>query len=347
MASANALIEGMYVRDLLQQTEALQRTLQEAIPDGVAQLAAWVASAQPPLILLTGMGSSFHALHPMAVGLATHGVAAIMVETSELLYYREKLLTPNTLLVAVSQSGRSAEVVRLMKLNQGKARMIAVTNDAASPLALGADHTVQIRAGEEATVSCKTYLCTLLALDRITKVLCGLPEDPAELNAITVDVDGYLRQWRSHVDHATECLRGVSSLMLVGRGASLATAGTGGLIIKEAARFPAEGMSAAAFRHGPLEMVSSRLLLLVMQGDEQARTLNERLAREVQGLGGRVGVIGTDSPEALFRIAPTYSDGLRAILEMLPVQMFSLALAARDGHEAGAFSRARKITDIE
>ena len=346
MATANTLIEGAYLRDLLDQARSLRLTRQQAFPAKIATYSEALANMNPPSVVLTGMGSSFHALHPLSVRLASRGIPSSMVETSELIYYREKLLTSSSLVIAVSQSGRSAEIVRLLQLNQGKAPIIAVTNDPASPLAQDASHTVLIRAGEESTVSCKTYLCTLLALERIGAALCGVKEDDAAMDTIADKVEAYFEDWRSHVDCATEHLRGIRNLILAGRGASLATAGTGGLIIKEAARFPAEGMSAAAFRHGPLEMVSPELLLLVMQGDQRVRALNERLAQEVNDVGGCVGLVAASHPEPLFRIGDT-TDGFRPILEMLPVQMFSLALAARDGHEAGAFARARKITDIE
>ena len=59
-----------------------------------------------------------------------------MVETSELLHYQSSFFQPETLIVAVSQSGRSAEAVRLLDMNGGRAAIIAVTNTPGSPLAL-------------------------------------------------------------------------------------------------------------------------------------------------------------------------------------------------------------------
>jgi glucosamine--fructose-6-phosphate aminotransferase (isomerizing) len=118
------------------------------------------------------------------------------------------------------------------------------------------------------------------------------------------------------------------------------------LILKEAARFPAEGMSSAAFRHGPLEMVDRHLLLLVFEGAEPSASLNHRLVSDVRELGGCAQLVSEHTSPTVFQI-PTSEDAVRPILEILPVQMMSLALAAREGFEAGAFIRASKITAVE
>ena len=66
-------------------------------------------------VILTGMGSSYHALHPLLLGLLGHGIPAQMVETSELIHHAAGLIAPEALIVAVSQSGASVEILELMK----------------------------------------------------------------------------------------------------------------------------------------------------------------------------------------------------------------------------------------
>lgn len=348
MSMTFPLIEGAYVQDLLEQANSLQRTQSLPLPNELLRIAERLNGPKPPFIVLTGMGSSFHALHPLAIRLASSGIRSVMLETSELVYYWNHLLTEDTVLIAVSQSGRSAEMIRLLELNAGRSTLIGVTNNPNSPLAQAANGVALIKAGEESSVSCKTYVCSLLALSRIGEVLCSgdLDRPAPDADSLVDDVDGYLSNWREHVEEAQECLRDIHHIVLAGRGASLATAGTGGLIIKEAARFPAEGMSAPAFRHGPLEMVSNQLFLLVFQGDARSAPMNKRLVNDVANLGGRVQLVSDDSHLQLFR-TPITSDRLRPIAEILPVQMISLALAAREGREAGAFAHASKVTSIE
>jgi glucosamine--fructose-6-phosphate aminotransferase (isomerizing) len=126
----------------------------------------------------------------------------------------------------------------------------------------------------------------------------------------------------------------------------LAAVGTGALIIKEAAHFHAEGMSSAAFRHGPFEMLSSETFVAVFSGDDKTRDLNLRLQRDIIDQKGRAEVIGDDSSSFAFKL-PEAPACLRPILEILPVQMMTLALAAQAGREAGKFERAAKITTTE
>src|SRR5437870_5256920 len=90
--------------------------------------------------------ASFPTLHPLHLGLTNHGLTAIMVETSELVHYKSRLFDPKTLIVAVSQSGQSAEVVRLLEINRGKSSVIAITNTPGSPLAARADATILTQA---------------------------------------------------------------------------------------------------------------------------------------------------------------------------------------------------------
>ena len=342
------LIEGAYVRDLLEQPDALRHTLTVPLPDSLYRIATRLAGPHPPFVVLTGMGSSFHALHPLAIRLAERGIRAAMIDTSELIHYANGLLGRDTILIVVSQSGQSAEILRLLQINAGRSTILGVTNDPNSPLGKAAESLVPIRAGAESSVSCKTYVSTLLSLSRIGEALCPNESDNLirELEAVADSADRYLSNLREHVEEAQHLLQTARHLILAGRGASLASTGTGGLIVKEASGFHAEGMGAAAFRHGPLEMVNEGMFLLVFEGAERTASLNRRLVSDVLEIGGSAHLVSNRAHHKVFQI-PATSEGLLPILEILPVQMISLALAAREGREAGAFSLASKITAVE
>jgi glucosamine--fructose-6-phosphate aminotransferase (isomerizing) len=126
----------------------------------------------------------------------------------------------------------------------------------------------------------------------------------------------------------------------------LAATGAGSLIIKEAARFPAEGMSCAAFRHGPMEMASPEVYVLVYEGTGQTSALNAGLVADIQKAGGRSVLVGPGSGDDVFRIPPVSVEGL-PVLEILPAQMLSLALALQQGHAPGQFVNASKVTSSE
>ncbi len=343
------VIEGAYLRDILDQPSALRNTLMNLKPTrDLNRLAGELNRGRLQRIVLTGMGSSFHVLHPLNLALIAAGFTAILVETSELIHYQTSWFDAKTLVVAVSQSGESVEMVKLLAMNRRRCPIIAVTNSRRSRLAAGANATVLTRAGKEFSVSCKTYLTALLALEWLGDALCekNLPRTRQELAETPAAVGRYLIDWREHVRAMAGPLKNIRHLFLVGRGASLAAVGTGALIIKESAHFPAEGMSSAAFRHGPFEMLSRQTFVLVFAGDPKTKQLNHRLGQHIRQKDGHAEIVGGTGSNPAYRL-PAVPISLLPILEILPVQMITLALAACRGREAGRFERASKVTTME
>ena len=349
MSTDLSSIGGAYLRDILNQPQALENTLaglerSESLPPLVDRL----RDGQFHRLILTGMGSSFHALHPLSLDLISRGFTAVMVETSELVHYQSHFFDPKTLIIAVSQSGQSAEIVRLLEMNDQRSAIIAVTNTKESPLAQYADAVLLTQSGHEFSVSCKTYVTALMALKWLGDVLCerDVQHSRRELEHASPAVAAYLAHWKDHVGTLVSQLKDVRHLFLVGRGASLAAVGTGALIVKESDHFHAEGMSSAAFRHGPLEMLGREIFVLVFSGDTKTRALNQRLLEDIQGQGGRAELVGESAPTECFRLMHAVK-AVTPILEILPVQMITLALAARAGREPGRFELATKVTTTE
>ncbi len=343
------VIEGAYLRDILDQPHALEDTLANlGHSKELESLAGRLRKGKFQRIVLTGMGSSFHALHPLNLQLISHGYTAIMVETSELVHYKNRFFDPKTLIVAVSQSGQSAEMVRLATVNRKRSAVIAVTNTPDSVLAKHASAALMTRAGSEFSVSCKTYVTALMALKWLGDVLCERDAKLTrrELKEASPAMAAYLADWKAYVEGLAAKLKNIRHLFFVGRGGSLAAVGTGALIVKEADLFHAEGMSSAAFRHGPFEMLSEETFVAVFSGDAKTRELNRRLFADVKGQGGRAELVGEHGTIECFRL-PEHGETVRTILEILPVQMITLALAMLAGREPGKFERATKVTTTE
>jgi glucosamine--fructose-6-phosphate aminotransferase (isomerizing) len=229
-----------------------------------------------------------------------------------------------------------------------RAPMIAVTNTADSPLAKRARAVLLTRAGEEFSVSCKTYTSALLALKFLGDQLCRVPfgRTQRELKSVVRPVTNYLAGWKEHVRCMLPGLKGVRQLFLAGRGPSLAAVGTGALILKESTQFPAEGLSSAAFRHGPFEMVGPETFILIFEGAATTRELNERLWKDIRARDGCVELVTQGSDESAFCL-PKVPPSLLPILEILPAQMLTLALAILQNREPGKFRFASKITTTE
>jgi glucosamine--fructose-6-phosphate aminotransferase (isomerizing) len=344
-----AMIDGDYLRDIFHQPQALENTLASLeTSKPLQEIALCLNKGKFQRVVLTGMGASFHALHQLNLELISHGFTAFMVETSELVHYKNRFFDPKTLIVAVSQSGQSAEMVRLVQTNHKRCAVIAVTNTPDSPLAKHANAAVLTQAGSEFSVSCKTYVTALMALRWLGDILCerDLRRTRKELKQACPAVAAYLADWKDYVRALFQILKEIRHLFLVGRGASLATVGTGALIVKESDHFHAEGMSSAAFRHGPFEMLGRETFVLVFAGDAKTRDLNQRLLDDILRQGGRAELVDKDAPLPCFRIGERVP-GIRQILEIIPVQMITLALAAQAGREPGRFELASKVTTTE
>jgi glucosamine--fructose-6-phosphate aminotransferase (isomerizing) len=350
MKRTPTIVEGPYLKDILDQPRALERTLERLEATAALEdVARGVRDGGRRRIVLTGMGSSHLGLVPLHLRLVEAGLVPVTVEASELLHYAPALLDGGTLLVLLSQSGRSAEILRLLELVRGRdVATLAVTNTADSPLAREATAVVLTDAGEEATVSCKTYLAAQVALAWLGEVLTGgnRGDARAALAETIPGVAGYLASWRAHVEWLAERLDGVRAVFYAGRGPSLAAAGAAGLITKESTHRPAEGMSSAAFRHGPMEMLDSAVFLLAFAGAARTRALNEALVADARAAGARAFLAAEDAPEPALRL-PAVRDLARPAVELLPVEMITLAVAALDGREAGRFERASKVTGAE
>jgi glucosamine--fructose-6-phosphate aminotransferase (isomerizing) len=350
LSPALRVVEGPYVRDVLDQPRALADTLRglEAAP-ALESLARRLRDGEIGRVVLTGMGSSHLGLVPLHLRLVDAGLFPLTVEASELLYYQRRLLDEGALLLLVSQSGRSAEILRLLEAVRGRGvATLGVTNAATSPLAREATAVVLTRAGEEASVSCKTYLAAQLALAWLGEVLAGGDHEAAgaALRETIPPVTAFLASWRSHVEWLAGQLQGVRAVYYAGRGPSLAAACTAGLITKESTHRPSEGMSSAAFRHGPMEMIDAGVFLLAFAGAARTRALNEALVADVRAAGGRAFLAAEDAPEPPLRL-PRVPELARPVVELLPVEMMTLAIAALDGREAGRFERVTKVTGTE
>lgn len=349
MSATGAVIEGPYLHDILDQPRAIRDTLtrmsrSEKLNNFVANL----LSTSYEQIVLTGMGGSFLVLYPLYLKLVELGYPARMAETSELLHFMPTLLNRKTLLIVASQSGRSGEILRLLKRREDRPTILAITNDATAPLAKEADVVALIQAGPEASGACKTTTATLAALAWIGGCIgtAGQAATFEILQQAAPTVEQYLAHWKNHVSSLCPKLRGSRHLFITGRGISMPAAGIGGMLMKETAHFPAEGMGSAAFRHGPFEMLNEECFVLAFAGDPVVEPLNRSLVNDVRETGAKAALIAVDAELEALRI-PKVAREIRPIVEMLPLQMVSLALALLAGREAGKFDRIEKVTTAE
>lgn len=336
-----------YIQDILSQPAALRDALDKYSTSALEK----TKLSDFDRVIISGMGSSYNAAYPAFIELSKQPVPVQLVNAAELLHSFAETISPRTLLWLNSQSGRSAEPVRLLeKLPHAPACLLTCVNDGSSPMAERADICIPIHAGKEDIVSTKTYT-NMMAVNLLAAVqLAGGNLDAviSEMRTAADAMEAWLADWDARVRELDSMLGDFNELFLIGRGASMCTVWNGPLNNKEAAKFSFEGMHAADFRHGPLEIVSDGFVGMILAGENQTSALNHDLAREIISYGGRV--IWLDSSpdsEIPTLLLPKTSSLTRPQVEILPLQLLTLIMSNRKGIQAGQFRYLKKITSRE
>lgn len=341
-----------YISDILSQPAALRNAVENFSTSSLIQITERIQRNEFDRIIITGMGASYNAAYPAYLELCHQPIPVTLVNAAELIHYMDGLIGTRTLLWANSQSGRSAELLHLLERIETTppACLLTSVNDETSPLASAADVCLPIHAGPETTVSTKTYTNTLAVNLLAAHCLIGNDDQALKkemLNA-TDRMGTYLGDWQNQVNRLNSLLGEFETLILIGRGPSMSAVWNGALINKEAAKFPLEGMNAAGFRHGPLELVSPGLVALVFAGPATTMELNRRLALEIVAHDGRAFWLDSKSDSELPTILiPDTDESVQPLVEILPMQMLTLVLAARRNITAGQFRIVGKITTVE
>jgi len=284
--------------------------------------------------------------------LSNQSIPVQLINAAELLHSLNGMIGTRSLLWLNSQSGRSAELVHLLAHIQTAPPACTLTfvNDLASPMAEHANVCLPIHAGAEATVSTKTYV-NMLAVNLLAAIQLtdgDLVSAMLEMSAAANAMEMYLTDWEARLGELDSLLGDFQQLLLLGRGSSMSAVWNGSLINKEAARSAFEGMHAADFRHGPLELVSEGFSAIILAGSAQTSALNRELAREIISYGGRVlWVDSSPDPEIPTLLLPVASELTRPLVEILPMQMLTLVMANRKDLQAGQFRYVCKVTNRE
>ena len=341
-----------YIADILAQPIALRDALEHYPSEKIASIRTRLERGDFNRIVLTGMGSSYNSAYPAWLKLSVLPVPVLHVNTAELLHYSQGLIDARTLVWMNSQSGRSAEIVRQLDQLELKrpACLLSMTNNLDSPLGLQADAALPIYAGLEATVSTKTYVNMLAMLTLAAEQLIGGDWQGLRRSMFGAAdaMETYLSKFEEHVAELEQLLGKVNQLFILGRGPSLGAVWNGALINKEAAKCAFEGMNAADFRHGPLELAAPTLTVLVLEGAPQTMSLNRDLAREITEYGGKALWLAMHpDPTLPTLLIPAVDENVRTLVEILPLQMLTIVMARRNGFEPGSFRHIGKITTQE
>jgi glucosamine--fructose-6-phosphate aminotransferase (isomerizing) len=248
------------------------------------------------------------------------------------------------LVIAVSQSGATPEIVRTLEaLQDGGGRGLAITNDPDSALARAADETLELGMGEERAVpATKTVTAQLAALAIAACALGRAPFTRDELDAVPDCVHAVLDD-PGPVATAAERLAGASQLIIVARGylyaASLETA----LKIKETCSLLADGYSAADLRHGPIAAVTRGLPVVAFCASGPARADIASLVEELRAREASVLIVGCGE-SADVSLPDNAPEPLAPIVAVVRGQQLAYELATALGLDPDSPAGLTKVT---
>lgn len=251
-------------------------------------LAAALRERPPPFAVTIARGSSDHAATYLAslLGIVAGRVTASL-PPSLLTRYGAELSFEGALVVALSQSGASPDLVRCLEAARAAgATTVAIVNAEGSPLAAAAEHVLPQRAGpEQAVAATKSFIATLAVAARLVATWRADGELGGALTRLPDSLEAALRcDW----GHGVEALREASSLYTVARGPTLAVAQEAALKLKETSGLHAEAVSAAEIQHGPRGIVAAAFPLLALAPADPGGADTRAVAAELAAAGARV-----------------------------------------------------------
>ena len=341
-----------FIGDILEQPKALKEAISSYHAERLDALIPRIESGEIARIVLAGHGSSYNALYPAFLHLCQLPIPVSIWQTAELLKYGIRQIDNHALLVLNSQSGRSVEVKHLVNelTSNQPSCLVAFTNHTDSPLGKAADIIIPLLAGEEHGVATKTYINSLAlsTLFSVQLINGNFSRAKCDFLSLGEELETYLVDWEKKIESYSQMIGACEHVVIVGRGPSMATALNSAINQKEAAWNFSEGMNAAEFRHGPLELADEKLTIFIVEGDDHIRKYNQILAEEVQTYGGKVIWIGNHAQEDINSIkTPPTSEIAQPAAEIVTMQLVAQALADKKRIEAGKFRRIGKVVTIE
>lgn len=288
--------------------------------------------------LIAARGSSDHAATYAKYAWTTlAGYPVALAAPSLLTIYKTQVRLAGALVVGISQSGQSPDIIAVLEEGKRQGRpTLAITNDGSSPLASIADHVIELHAGPEQSIAAtKTYTAQLTVIALLAASLSGHAQHLDALQQIPSAMERTF-QLNTNLAQNVERYRYMDRCIVIGRGFNYATSFELALKLKELTYIMVSAYSSADFRHGPIATIERGLpVFLFMQAGATYDDMLD-LAMELQRREAELLVI-SESEQALslartaLPIFPGIPEWLTPLITIIPGQLFALNLALTKG----------------
>ncbi len=252
--------------------------------------------------------------------------------------YHEHFLTPRSLVVALSQSGETADIIEAMIAAQQRgSRLGAMVNSEQSTLDRMVDLRVHLGAGpEQCVLSTKAYTAKVAAMIMLAHAVAGQAEEGREL--VLRASDG-LREmlhpsWVDQIRQIAEATRDATNLFVIGRGLSYPTALEAALKIKEVSYIHAEGFAGGELKHGVIALIEEGTPCVVYAPNDETRRDILSGAMELKARGAFIVGVGSEADPVFDVFVPMPDVGDAApVVQALPAQMLGYHAARVRGND--------------
>jgi glucosamine--fructose-6-phosphate aminotransferase (isomerizing) len=370
MQAEKGIYRHFMLKEMHEQPRAIADTFGGRLEPASGKIVLPDVTLEPPVIqgirrvLFVGCGSAWHAgLLGRALVERLAGLPADVDLASEF-RYRDAVVGPETLVVAVSQSGETADTVGAVKVAKGRGcPILAVTNVVGSALARGATATLAMHAGPEIGVaSTKAFTAMIVATymlglwlgqqrdttlaEDVRKRIRDLVEIP-RLVEQTLALDGPIAELAAHV-------AGARDVVYLGRGLQYPIALEGALKLKEISYIHAEGYAGGELKHGPIALITDGVPVVAIAPRDGA-TYDRMLGNveEVRARGGLVIAVVQAGDRAVAAKAahvlevPACADLLTPLLTVVPLQLLAYHIAVRRGCDVDQPRNLAKSVTVE
>ena len=317
-------------------------------------------------IIIIAAGTSFYAGMVAKYAIEHWCRIPVEVELASEFRYRDPILTSDTLVVAISQSGETADTLQAIRhAREQRSRVLSICNTNGSTIPRESDGVIYTHAGPEIGVaSTKGFLtqlvaCYLLALylaqvkgtrygDEISQVMDQLDQMPDHIQTVLDKAEQVYGLARDHV--------GSRSVLFLGRHAGYPVALEGALKLKEIAYLHAEGFAAGELKHGPIALVEEGLPILCVVPPRGRDQLHDKMLsgiQEVRARGARTLCLAEEGDTTILPYAdvlitlPQVPVLLQPLVAVVPLQLFACELATQLGHDVDQPRNLAKSVTVE
>jgi glucosamine--fructose-6-phosphate aminotransferase (isomerizing) len=359
------------LKEIAEQPTAVAETLLGHFVDGRIVLDEQRLSDQElrevDKVFIVACGTAFHSGLLAKYAIEHWTRIPVEVEIASEFRYRDPVLDRSTLVIAISQSGETADTLEAVRhAKTQKAKVLAICNTNGSQIPREADAVLYTRAGPEIGVAAtKTFLAQVtanylvglaLAQARGTKYPDEVEREYRELEAMRDQVAAVL----DHIGPVSELAARFAdspAVLFLGRHVGYPVALEGALKLKELAYMHAEGFAAGELKHGPIALIEEGLpVIVVMPSPKNAALLHGKLLsniREIQARGAVTIVIAEEGDETVRPYAdhlieiPAVSTLFQPLLSTIPLQVFAASVARARGYDVDKPRNLAKSVTVE